>query len=83
MPPADSGCQEEIRYKSEPRKKQRRKRLKASHSKGYRGVGYFLICLTLGETYMSHPRALHKAVTVNQKMVKSDLEMIVELTQYD
>lgn len=32
---------------------------------------------------MSHPRALHKAVKLNQKTVSVDLEMIEEIKQHD
>ncbi len=37
----------------------------------------------VGETYMSHPRALHKAVKLNQKMITVNLEMINEVKQND
>lgn len=32
---------------------------------------------------MSHPRALHKAIMVNHKMVIHNLEMINPVTHYD
>jgi hypothetical protein len=32
---------------------------------------------------MSHPRALHKAVKLNQKMITVNLEMINEVKQND
>jgi len=32
---------------------------------------------------MSHPRALHKAVILNQKMVMLDLEMINKVKHHD
>lgn len=37
----------------------------------------------VGETYMSHPRALHKAVKLNQKMITVNLEMIKGIKQDD
>ncbi|HGU3571343.1 TPA: hypothetical protein ACM9BQ_005350, partial [Escherichia coli O103:H2] len=43
----------------------------------------FFVMSHTGETYMSHPRALHKAVKLNQKTVSVDLEMIEEIKQYD
>lgn len=69
-----------IRYKSETEKMACKKVSKPSSTKAYREIGYFLLCLTLGETYMSHPRALHKAVIVNHDMVIIDLNMILLIT---
>lgn len=43
----------------------------------------FFVMSHVGETYMSHPRALHKAVKLNQKMVILNLEMIEGLTNND
>lgn len=51
--------------------------------KGLQGSWLFFVMYHVGETYMSHPRALHKVVKLNQKMRSADLEMIKHIKQYD
>lgn len=43
----------------------------------------FFVMSHVGETYMSHSRALHKAVKLNQKMVILNLEMIKDSMNND